>query len=86
MVHLTDLTIRRAKAAHKPYTFKGGDGLYLNINPSGPPSIIAFGRVWTDIALYARRRVGPLGDKIADSFRDTALDRTQAQNGNATFR
>ncbi|WP_051916676.1 MULTISPECIES: tyrosine-type recombinase/integrase [unclassified Serratia (in: enterobacteria)] len=35
MAHLTDLTIRRAKAARKPYTFKDGGGLYLNINSNG---------------------------------------------------
>lgn len=45
------------------------------------------GLIWrVGPALYARRRAGPLDDEVADSFRDAALDRAQAQNGNAAFR
>jgi len=35
MTQLTDLAIRRAKPARKPYTLKDGAGLYLNVRENG---------------------------------------------------
>ena len=35
MTLLTDLAVRRAKPASKPYTMKDGAGLYLNVKPNG---------------------------------------------------
>lgn len=74
MAFLTDLAIRRAKPARKPYTMKDGAGLYLNVKANGTKNWL-FRFYWDGVQKRISFGTYPtVGIKQARSLRQQAQD------------